>query len=90
MDWQSVEQGTGFFGEYKKTKRFKKDCHSCLGTGKELFEIFITKCPNCEGMGKNSYWKKGFFGTEYKKYKTCKTCSGNKFIEEKASYVFNS
>ena len=86
---ESVEYGKGFFGEYRKTRNYKAKCDNCLGLGKQLIAYYKTTCSNCSGSGKTSYWKKGLFGTDYKKTKACHICSGEGKLEEKSSSVFN-
>lgn len=88
LDCTTVEHGTGFFGEYRKEKSFRKKCDYCLGEGRQLIAFFRSRCPDCGGCGKEYYWQKGLFGNEYKKERRCRTCSGKGRVEEKSSHIF--
>ncbi|MEL6723197.1 MAG: hypothetical protein AAFP10_08300 [Pseudomonadota bacterium] len=88
LDCTTIEHGTGFFGDYRKEKQFRAKCNYCQGIGKQLIAIYRSKCDSCGGSGKQYYWKKGLFGTEYKKHKTCNKCSGSGKIDKSEGHVF--
>lgn len=85
----SVEYGTGFFGEYRKERKGSEKCHRCLGGGKQLNIINKNECDSCRGSGKEYFWTKGFFNTEYKRSKTCKKCSGSGVIDEVSNRIYD-
>ena len=88
LDCTTVEYGKGFFGEYRRERRHKETCAHCLGEGKKLIVICRSKCGSCGGSGKIYYWKKGLFGSEYKRNRTCGKCSGSGRVDEKLSHIF--
>ena len=86
IELETFTHKKGLFGEYRKVKRHKEKCPQCLGQGQRLAIISKVECPDCEGTGKETFWGKGLFGKEYKKYKTCQKCLGDGEIEKKSSY----
>jgi len=89
VECETIEYGTGFFGEYRKIRHFKKTCRYCLGERRQLIQIFKSQCPNCKESGRYYYWQKGLFGNEYKKEKMCETCSGKGCVDKKSGYIYS-
>ena len=91
IELETFEHGKGLFGkEYRKVKRHKEMCEHCLGEGQKLAVFYRADCPDCEGTGKEAFWRKGLFGKEYKKYKTCPKCTGSGEIDKKLPYKANN